>query len=291
MKNIDKQIIWILQEKYNGKLTSRAKKDIERLKKGEPLDYIIGFTEFLGCKIDLSKRPLIPRAETEYWVERMIEEISSPSTRYAHSGQSRKPFSMAQGKTFNLLKVLDMFAGSGCIGISILKDVKNAKVVFIDNNKKFLEQIKVNCKLNKIKSSRYEVIQSDVFDELYPSSSQLLRTKYDFVFANPPYIAKTRRSKIQKSVLKYEPKEALFGGEDGMFYIKKFLTEAKNFLKPNSPSLPVRHSANGVRVSKIFMEFDSIQRKKIEKLLKKFNYKKFEFYKDQYGKWRWIVIS
>ena len=251
---MNKQISWLLKEKYNNKPTNFFIRDIKRLKADEPVDYVIGFTEFLGCKIDLSKRPLIPRPETEYWVEKALAEF----------------------------RILDMFAGSGCIGLAVLKNIKNAFLVFAEKDKKAIEQIKINCKLNKIDPKRYKIIQSDIFGKI--------RGKYDYIFANPPYIADYRRNpstrlrailrnRIQKSVLKYEPKAALFGGRDGLFYIRKFLKQAPSFVK----------SSEGR--GKIFMEFSPEQKKETEKLLDKYNYKNYKFHRDQYGKWRWVMIK
>jgi len=244
MLNLKKEVGWLLKDKYQGKSTKNFYKDIERLRAGEPLDYVIGFTEFLGCKIDLSKRPLIPRSETEFWVEKAIGRI--------------------QGK--KNLRILDIFAGSGCIGIAILKNVKNNKCDFFDIDKNNLKQIKINLRINGV-GDNCIVRQSDVFKNI--------KNKYDYIFANPPYIPQSRRNKIQKSVLKFEPKSALFGGKDGLFYIKKFLKDAQKYLKKDG---------------KIYMEFDSIQKKEIENLIKKYNYPNYEFRKDQYNKWRWAVI-
>ena len=232
---MQKEIGWLLKEKYFGKPSKEFYKDIERLKAGEPLDYVIGFTDFLGCKIDLSKKPLIPRPETEYWAGEVLKE---------------ELFSSAQGK---ILHILDIFCGSGCIGTAISRHVKNAKVDFVDKYKYF---------------NNPNFIKSDIFSKV--------KGKYDYIFANPPYIPKTKINKIQKSVLKFEPKVALFGGKDGLFYVRKFLRDAKDHLNIGG---------------KIFMEFDSPQKKEIEKIIKKYNYSSYEFHKDQYTRWRWVNIS
>ncbi|MCX6721343.1 MAG: HemK family protein methyltransferase [Candidatus Staskawiczbacteria bacterium] len=213
----------------------------------EPIEYVRGFTNFLQCRIDLSKKPLIPRPETEFWVQQAINDI------LIFSRISECP-----------IRVLDIFSGSGCIGIAVLKHVKNSRVFFVDKDKRCLEQTKINLRINKLKGI---VRQSDVFSNI--------KDKYDFVFANPPYVAKNMINKIQKSVLKFEPKVALFGGNDGLYYIRKFLGQAKKHLNPN-----------GV----IFMEFSPEQKNKIEKLLKKNKYKNWQFNKDQYGRWRYVVV-
>lgn len=225
---MQKEIKWLLKEKYNNRPTKEFYEDLKRLKRGEPLDYVIGFTEFLGCRIDLSKKPLIPRPETEYWVEKTIKEI--------------KPG----------VKVLDIFAGSGCIGMALKKHVKNAKVFFAD--------IENRCVGERI-------IKSDVFKNIIG--------KFDYIFANPPYIPTTRKKRIQKSVLGFEPKKALFGGADGLFYIRRFLSQAKNYLNVGG---------------KIYMEFDSVQKRDIEKIINKYNYKNYQFHKDQFNRWRWASV-
>ena len=246
MKNMSQQIQWLLRDKYSGKESEAFLRDIKRLKKGEPLDYVIGFREFLSCHIDVSKKPLIPREETEYWVEKSLELLRA----------TKKP-----------LKVLDVFSGSGCIGLALLKHNKNAKVVFADKDKKAIEQIRINVKKNSINSTRTKTIQSDIFSNI--------KGEFDVIFANPPYIPIVRKNKVQPSVLKHEPRRALFGGTDGLFYIKKMLGKAKSFLKKDG---------------RMFIEFDAPQKKSIEKLLKKYQYQSWEFHKDQYQKWRWVSV-
>lgn len=246
--SLKREINWLLEEKYKGKLTKSAERDIERLKKREPVDYLIGFTEFLGCKIDLSQRPLIPRPETEYLVEKAIGDIKK--------SQKKKIY------------CLDIFSGSGCIGTAILKNIVNTMVDFAEIDKRFLKQIRINLKLNKINPKRYQIIQSDIF--------QKIKKQYDYILANPPYISHQKINKVQKSVLEYEPPKALLAGEDGLFYIKRFLKEAKPYLKEKG---------------KIYLEFDSFQKEKIRKILKDFQYSDYQFQKDQYGKWRYLVLK
>ena len=250
---LKREIRWLLEEKYQGKLIPAAKKDITRLKRGEHVDYVIGFIDFAGCRIDLSAKPFIPRPETEYWIEKFIKNIKKKQ-----SGSPRP------GLGF---RCLDLFAGSGCIGIAVLKHIPNTHVVAAEKEKKFCDQIKVNAKLNSIDPKRYEVIQADVFSGV--------QGKYDYIFANPPYIAESRRDKVQASVVQHEPQEALFAGKDGLDVISPFLSQAKDFLNTDGA---------------IYLEFDSFQKRAIEKLLAKFGYSGWQFHKDQYGKWRFVKI-
>ena len=205
--------------------------------------------KFLNCKIDLSKEVFIPRVETKFWVKKAIKSIRATSNEQ------------------RTIKVLDIFAGSGCIGIAVLKNIRNSYVDFVDIDKKAIEQIKINLRLNKISPKRYRVIRSNIFEKV--------KGEYDFIFANPPYVAKERLGEVQESVKKFEPKISWYGGRGGLKYIKKFLKEARNHLKEN-----------GI----IFMEIDPLQKEEVEKILKKKSYKKFKFYKDQFKKIRWVKI-
>lgn len=276
--SLQKEIRWLIEEKYKGKRTAQTEKDIARLERGEHIDYVIGWVDFAGCRINLSKKPLIPRPETEFWVQKVIDELQRQSSRnqapYSSLRSSPRPNPMISRPPSPPLhslsrrpRVLDIFAGSGCIGVAVLKHIPVARVDFGEKEKKLLKQIRINAKLNKIDSKHYRVFQSDIFSNI--------RGKYDYIFANPPYVAEARKAKVQKSVLEQEQHSAVFGGKDGLRYITKFLAEAKNYLKPNG---------------KMYMEFDSPQKPAIAKLLKKFGYTHFEFSKDQYNKWRYARI-
>ena len=214
-----------------------------------PIEYERGYTKFLNCKIDLRNRVFIPRIETEFWTGKAIQELV--------------------GKKNSELRILDIFAGSGCIGISILKNVKNLLVDFADIDKKAIEQIKINLKLNKIPSQRYRIYQSNLFEKIKNKN-------YDYIFANPPYVAKEKIKEVQPSVLRYEPRRAILGGKKGLFYIRKFLKEAKKFLKPDGT---------------IYFEFDPEQKNEISNILRKENYKNFKFFKDEFKKYRFVKVQ
>jgi release factor glutamine methyltransferase len=220
--------------------------------------YKKGYVNFANCKIDLSMKPMIPREETEFWIKKAIKLM-----------------------TFNVINCLDIFAGSGCIGIAVLKHIKIAKVVFAEIDKNLIKQIKFNLKLNKVSPIRYKIIQSDVFKEFKMGNSRRVKgiqrgSQFDYIFANPPYIALKNKHLVQKSVLDYEPHLALFGGKDGLLYIRKFLKNARKYLKPHG---------------KIYLEFDYLQKNDLENLLKKLNYKNYKIYKDQFKKWRCVCIK
>ena len=252
-RNCQQEIDWLIKEKYPGfsfeeKLTNEMKRDIARIKKGEPIAYVIGDSRFLNCRIDLSLKPSIPRPETEFWAEKAIAKIKKTKSRKIYC--------------------LDIFSGSGCIGIAVLKHLNNAQVDFAEKDKKLLKQIEISAKLNNLDPKRYRTIRSDIFKNITGS--------YDYIFANPPYVATSRRNKVQKSVIRFEPARALFGGRDGLLYIRKFLREAQN------------HLANS---GKIYLEFDSPQKTAVGKILRKLGYRHCEFLKDQYGKWRYLIAG
>jgi len=211
--------------------------------------------KFLNIKINLSQFYVLPRAETKFWVKKVIKEIETKNKKLKTK--------------YRRLLVLDLFSGTGFIGIAILKDCPEfcRRVDFGDIDKKALQQIKINLKLNKISLKRVKIIQTDIFSGI--------KGKYDLILANPPYVAKERLGEVQLSVKKYEPKTAWYGKKGGLFYIEKFLSKAKNFLKEN-----------GI----IYLEIDTQQKKYIEDLLRRYEYPKFTFGKDQFGKYRWVKI-
>ncbi len=247
--------------------------------------------KFLNCKINLlntrarrrrakrgdegklqrrktsSTKVFVPRPETEFWVQKAIKEIKKikniPST---DSGDIPFQENLSAESGF---KILDIFAGSGCIGIAVLKACPEScqKVDFVDIDEKALQEIKINLKENNIEKERYRIIKSNIFENIKSE-------KYNIIFANPPYVALERISEVDEEVLENEPWTALFAGSDGMVIIERFLKEVKSHLKKN-----------GI----IYLEFDPFQKEKIKNILKKQGFY-FCFCKDQFQKTRWVKI-
>lgn len=201
---MDKEIKWLLNEKYNGVTSEEFERDRERLAAGEPLGYVIGWVPFLRTKIYLDSRPLIPRTETEYWVEKAIKEI--------------------QAKGIQNPKILDLCAGSGCIGVAILNALPDATVDFAEIDESHHETIRKNVRENNISENRTRIFGGDLFEQL--------SDRYDVILTNPPYIDPKEINGVQSSVLGFEPSRALFGGINGMEIIERIIGDAPQFLKP-----------------------------------------------------------
>jgi release factor glutamine methyltransferase len=245
----EREISWLIKAKYSGNAKADLTDDLRRLKSGEPIDYVIGWSDFLGCQIGLLGRPLIPRAETEYWTRQVITQINQ------RPGESR---------------CLDIFAGSGCIGIAILKHCPRASVDFIEQEAKFCDLIGRNCAQNDLQKTRYRITRGDVF------SGADQKIEYDFILANPPYVPSARAGELDSSVIDWEPAEALFAGTEGLSVIERFLAEAKRHLSPGG---------------QLWLEYDSGQQQKISRLARANGFSRCDLFDDQFGQSRWAVIS
>jgi HemK-like putative methylase len=205
----DKEIEWLLKEKYNGEKSEAFFADCKRLALGEPLAYLIGFTPFLGCKIWLDSRPLIPRVETEFWVEQAIDTLKNGTT-------------LSLGLAEKSLRILDLCAGSGCIGIAFAKAFPEAHVSFSEIDINHIPIIEKNLRENDIAEHRYEIFQTSLFDTITDT--------FDVILCNPPYIDQSL-NRTDESVVTHEPHLALFGGQAGMEVISQIITQAPEHLK------------------------------------------------------------
>ncbi len=194
---------WLLTEKYHGVTSADFYADLDRLAAGEPLAYLIGHLPFLQTTISLGSHPLIPRTETEYWVNACHEIMK----------ESKQPS----------LRVLDLCAGSGAIGVATLAIVPTTLVDFIEIDSTHLSTIQKNLTDNSIDPSRYRVFCDDLFEPL--ATSDL----YDFILCNPPYIDR-ELNRTEASVLDHEPALALFSEEHGLAHIQRIIEHASTHL-------------------------------------------------------------
>lgn len=195
---------WLFEEKYECRETPEYGADKERLGSGEPLAYIIGWQPFLGLKIYLDSRPLIPRPETEWWTEQLIEYIDNNPTKHQ-------------------ISFLDLCAGSGAIGCGALAKLPDAKVYFGDIDPEHEVTISKNIRENNLDASRAEIRTGYLFQPFGD-------TKFDIIASNPPYVPTDRV--LPSSVADYEPALALLAGPDGLDFIRRIALELPKRLAP-----------------------------------------------------------
>lgn len=198
------EINWLLKDKYAGVEAPEFEADVLRIKNGEPVAYVIGWAPFINTRVWLDSKPLIPRTETEYWVSHAIEEIKN--------SEITNP------------KILDLCAGSGCIGVAILKEIPGAEVDFAEIDILHHETIRKNIKENGLYDSKTKIFGGDLFGNITET--------YDFILSNPPYVDPSLKERVGESVKTHEPEKALYGGVGGLEIIEKILSNAKNYLKP-----------------------------------------------------------
>lgn len=166
-----------------------------------PLQYIIGSVEFYTLKIMVNESVLIPRAETELLVEKIINDFKDRAE----------------------LKILDIGSGSGNISLSLAKHLINSKVIGIDVSEKALDTAKQNAELNHI-----ENVDFKLFDIMSDEIFQL--GKFDLIVSNPPYVSELDFHQLEPELKVYEPRIALTDQADGLTFYNRITSIAKNIL-------------------------------------------------------------
>lgn len=173
---------------------------LERRKKGEPLQQIIGFVEFLTCTIRINRDVLIPRQETELMTDYVIKTLQKDS-------RSNKI-------------LVDLCTGSGCIAIAIKKALPEIHVIGVELSEKALRVAEGNALLNNVS---IEFLQGDFL-------SPLVGRHVDFVVSNPPYVSELEYEGLDPSVKLFEPRLALVGGKDGLDFYKRLADSLPDYL-------------------------------------------------------------
>lgn len=220
---------------------------LEKLKTYIPIQYILGTTHFYGSDFIVDENVLIPRPETEELVDWIVKLNGK----------------LSQKKN---LKILDIGTGSGCIAISLAKNIPNSAVFAVDVSEKALAVAKKNAVLNKVFVTflHQNILETNQFDQ-----------KFDIIVSNPPYVRNLEKVEIKPNVLDNEPHLALFVSDnDPLIFYKKIGELASANLNSNG---------------QLFFEINQYLGKETQDLLDSLGLKNSELRKDIYGNDRMIA--
>jgi release factor glutamine methyltransferase len=219
---------------------------LNELKKEVPIQYLLGKTNFYGLDFEVNENVLIPRPETEELVDWIINENK-------FIDKTKK------------LKILDIGTVSGCIAISLAKNLLNAEVYAMDISKKAIETAKKNARNNNVKI---------IFILKNVLGLDILKSNFDIIVSNPPYVRNLEKKEIKKNVLDYEPHLALFVDDNDalVFYRKIAELAQKNLLERGQ----------------LYFEINQYLGEEMTELLEKMDFKNIELRKDIYENDRMI---
>lgn len=220
---------------------------LDSLKKEIPIQYLLGKTSFYGLDFEVNPAVLIPRPETEELVEWIIQ-----STKY--EAECTK------------LKILDIGTGSGCIAISLAKNIPNATIFAIDVSEKALATARRNAEINEVNVT---FLEKNILEVVSLSAVEGLEQQFDIIVSNPPYVRNLEKQEIKKNVLDNEPHLALFvEDDDALVFYRKIAELAQKNLNPKG---------------QLFFEINQYLGKEMIDLLEKMGFKNIELRKDIYG--------
>lgn len=224
---------------------AKFENDLQKLHNQEPVQYITGKCKFLDLDFMVNHYTLIPRPETEELVLRITKDF----------------------KNSNLLKVLDVGTGSGCIPISLKNLNPDWTVSALDISDDVLEMAKINAEKLKAKIAFF------LYDILNRTSN--IDTVFDCIISNPPYVLESEKVAIHSNVLNYEPHLALFvPDENPLLFYKAILEFCESNLKLNGS---------------IYFEINPLKATEMHELLKEFDYSNIELIKDFNNKIRFVT--
>jgi release factor glutamine methyltransferase len=184
--------------RYDAALANRAR--------GVPAQYITGHQEFWGVDLIVTPAVLIPRPETEHVIETVLDCV----------GRAPSPASP--------LRILDVGTGSGCIALSLAKELPQAEIHATDISAAALEVARANAARHKLES-RIQFREADLLAGFENNS-------FDFIVSNPPYVGESEQDQVQLEVRKFEPRNAVFAGPTGVEAIARLIPQAYSALKP-----------------------------------------------------------
>ncbi|MBN1974906.1 MAG: peptide chain release factor N(5)-glutamine methyltransferase [Sedimentisphaerales bacterium] len=213
---------------------------VKRAANNEPIAYLVGKTEFYSMEMEVSQDCLIPRPETELLAQRAIEFLR-----------------MRDG----IQHVCDLCTGCGCIAVAVAKNFPQARIIATDISDQALAIAARNIERHNLQE-RIKLLSGDLFDPIIP---QLDTGKFDLIVCNPPYVSAVEYDKLDKNVKDYEPRLALFAGEDGLDIYKRIIEKVDMFLKPDAALMLEIGYAQGQAVHKLLELSGVFTEIKIEK--------------------------
>ena len=180
---------------------------LTRRSRGEPVQYITGHQEFWGMEFIVTPAVLIPRPETEHVIEIVLD--------LARVRRAPSPASS--------LRIVDVGTGSGCIAITLAKEIPQAEIHATDISPAALEIARANAARHQFEN-RIHFHQADLLQGLDPGT-------FDFVVSNPPYVGESEEDQVQLEVRKFEPRSAVFAGPTGLEVIDHLIPQAQTALK------------------------------------------------------------
>ena len=206
----------------------------------EPVAYLTGKTEFYSLEFDITTDCLIPRPETELLVQRAIEFLRTRS---------------------GIQYVCDLCTGSGCIAVTIAKNVPEARITATDISAAVLDVAARNVEKHRLKE-QVRLLCCDLFE---PLIQQLDVNEFDLIVCNPPYVSTSEYENLDKNVKDYEPESALLAGEDGLDIYRRITEKVDEFLKPGAALMLEIGYAQGQSVRVLLEESRAFEKIKIEK--------------------------
>lgn len=179
---------------------------------GTPVQYITGEQEFMGISFKVNENVLIPRQDTETLVEEIIRVVKEETKKNPKSNY----------------QILDLCCGSGAIGVSLCKHLKDLKVIATDISENAILVAKENAQ-NAGVGKQMKFVESDLFFSL---KKGIGGTKFHIIASNPPYIRKDVIPTLQREIVEHEPMIALDGGEDGLDFYRRIFAESQGYLRP-----------------------------------------------------------
>jgi release factor glutamine methyltransferase len=214
------------QIRYGAALAERSR--------GLPAQYITGHQEFWGMDLIVTPAVLIPRPETEHLIETVLE-LAVPAaerrrnaapgvSRGIHAEQEEAP----KERKKTALRFADVGTGSGCIGLALAKEFRQAEIYATDISASALEVARTNAARHQLES-RIQFHEADLLSGVEPEFDD---NSFDFIVSNPPYVGESEEDQVQLEVRKFEPRNAVFAGPTGVEVIARLIPQAHAKLRP-----------------------------------------------------------